>query len=52
MTREQAITEERNRYLKAIGRKAMHLAHIHLLTLSRLAGAGYANWNHAADRSV
>lgn len=52
MTREQAIQEERDRYLKAILTGAMKHARFHLRVLHRLAGNGYTNWNHERDGAV
>lgn len=52
MTKQEAIQEERQRYLTAILAGAMRKAHIHLRALHRLAGNGYTNWNHEADGTV
>ncbi len=52
MTKQEAIEEERRRYLTAILTGAMRKAKLHLRVLHRLAGNGYTNWNHEADGIV
>lgn len=52
MTRDQAIQEERERYLSAILAGWVKLARLHLKVLHRLAGNGYTNWNHERDGVV
>lgn len=52
MTKQEAIQEERRRYLAACVAGAVRKAHIHLRALHRLAGNGYTYWNHEADGTV
>ncbi len=52
MTRQEAIIEERRRYLQAIRDLVPHRARRHLLTLHRLRGNGYCAWERHADGAV
>ncbi|GAA1739719.1 hypothetical protein [Luedemannella helvata] len=49
MTTEEAIIEERRRYLRAIRELRLDAARRHLRTLRRLRGNGYCVWERHAD---
>jgi hypothetical protein len=51
MNRQEAIVEERRRYVAACRALAADRAHIHLMALHRLCGNGYCVWERHADRA-
>jgi len=52
MTRQEAITEERRRYLEAIRLTLRDRAHVHLLAMHRLRGNGYCSWERHTDIAI
>jgi hypothetical protein len=52
MTRQEAIIEERRRYLQAIQELHLDRARRHLLALHRLRGNGYCVWERHADGAL
>ncbi len=65
MTTEEAITEERSRYIRAIiahslnvednvkaAQRHLRAAHRHLLALHRLAVNGYTRFSHELDQTL
>ena len=52
MTQQEAIIEERRRYLAAVVQSRSKRAHLHLMTLHRLSGNGYCAWERHGDRAV